>query len=119
RSGSMRRQLIELLLLNTDRRMKQLAVVTLLLVLGSAVTAAIAPVLFKVAVDGLELGNRGLVETTYLVIAYALTHWLARSFGEWRGMFYALADHRMQRQLTEKLFQHVLSLPLRFHLDRE
>ena len=34
-------------------------------------------------------------------------------------MLYGRADQRVQIRLSNKLFQHVMSLPLRFHLDRK
>ncbi len=34
-------------------------------------------------------------------------------------MYFGRAEQRMQRQLSDRLFQHVMSLPLRFHLDRK
>ncbi len=54
-----------------------------------------------------------------LVILYVLTQWLARGAGELRALLYAYAERRMFRTLSEKLFAHVMRLPLRFHLGRQ
>jgi ATP-binding cassette subfamily B protein len=54
-----------------------------------------------------------------LIGLYVLSQWLARSVGEIRGLVYARAERRMSRTLSERLFAHILRLPLRFHLDRQ
>jgi ATP-binding cassette subfamily B protein len=83
--------------------------------------AGLAPFLLKVIIDELELSDAHgeYVAIFYLIAAYSFAHWLTRSLGEWRGLFYGWTDHRIQRQLSSKLFQHVMSLPLHFHLDRK
>jgi ATP-binding cassette subfamily B protein len=50
---------------------------------------------------------------------YVLSQWLARTVGEIRGLVYARAERRMSRMLSERLFAHVMRLPLRFHLERQ
>jgi ATP-binding cassette subfamily B protein len=73
------------------------------------------------AVDALEPNSFATAHLAplYLALAYAFAHWWSRSLGELRDMFHGRADQRVQRQLSYKLFQHVMSLPLRFHLDRQ
>jgi ATP-binding cassette subfamily B protein len=85
------------------------------------VAAGLAPLLIKIVVDGLELTQMHATYGVpfYLIAAYAFTHWLGRSLRELRGMCHGRADQRVQRHLSHKLFQHLMSLPLRFHLDRK
>lgn len=114
-------QSVKLLWSEADRRVKYLIVITLLLVLVSSVVSGLAPLLLKVIVDRLEPTQ---AHTTYsvpilLVIAYSFSHWLGRSLTELRGMFHGRTDQRVQRLLSYKLFRHVMSLPLGFHLDRK
>lgn len=53
------------------------------------------------------------------VALYALALWQARMANELRELFFARARQRMFRTLSERLFSHVMQLPLRFHLDRK
>lgn len=91
----------------------------LLLVLLGAVMNALAPLALKWIVDGLAgQGHLGL-PAGVLVGLYAFSQWLARSSGEVRALVYAQAERRVLRTLSERLFAHVLRLPLRFHLRRQ
>src|SRR5262249_8231011 len=58
------------------------------------------------------------VSAVVLIGLYVLSQWLARTVGEIRGLVYARAERRMARMLSERLFAHVMRLPLRFHLER-
>ena len=104
-----------------DPLAKRLMAGTLLLLLGSSVVAAIAPLILKALVDALDVDSTPTIDIgpAFLVAAYALALWLSKSLGEVRTMFLGRADRRVQRQLSNKFFQHVMSLPLRFHLNRK
>jgi ABC-type transport system involved in Fe-S cluster assembly fused permease/ATPase subunit len=89
---------------------------------------ALGPVALKLIVDGFT-GQRHLapgagslvsgLSIAALIGLYVLSQWLARTVGEIRGLVYARAERRMARTLSERLFAHVMSLPLRFHLERQ
>lgn len=114
------RRALDPMWLQADRTTKRLIVLTLLFVTGSSVVAGLAPFLLKVIIDEVQVSGAPKTATIlYLITAYALAQWLTRLLREWRGMFYGQTDHRIQRQLSDRLFRHVLSLPLRFHLDRK
>jgi ATP-binding cassette subfamily B protein len=92
----------------------------LLLITAASALTALGPVALKLIVDGLT----GPVTPTSLSIGllvcfYVFSQWLARSVGEIRGLVYARAERRMSRTLSERLFAHILRLPLRFHLNRQ
>ena len=90
-----------------------------LLVLA-AICTALGPVALKNVVDAFAGDNTSAdVSIAVLVILYVLTQWLARGAGELRALLYAYAERRMFRTLSEKLFAHVMRLPLRFHLGRQ
>ncbi len=96
----------------------RLVAVLCLLVGGSALTA-LAPVALKRAVDALAYSGRAAPASALGWIGlYVAGQGLARSLGQIRGLVYARAERRMLRSLSERLFAHVMSLPLRFHLDR-
>ncbi len=106
----------------TNRRLKLLFALALLIVLVSSALAALSPVLLKLIVD--RLTNPDTLGGVYLlvgvlVLAYAGSHWLVRSLGELRTLVVGRADQRLHRRLSLRLFKHVMALPLRFHLDRK
>lgn len=111
---------LALIWLHTDHFVKvRLSLAVSCLVLASVFTA-LGPVALKSVVDAIAGDDTG-TETSIaaLVILYVLAQWLARSTGELRALLYAYAERRMFRTLSEKLFAHVMRLPLRFHLGRQ
>ena len=95
-------------------------VVALLLIMAASAMTALGPVALKLVVDGFtgQAGPAGVSAVT-LIGLYVLSQWLARTVGEIRGLVYARAERRMSRTLSERLFAHVMRLPLRFHLERQ
>jgi len=99
-------------------RIRLVAVV--LLVVAAAVLTALGPVALRLIVDGFtKSGVTPPSSPWVLIAAYVLSQWLARTAGEIRGLIYAKAERRMFRALSERLFAHLMQLPLRFHLDRQ
>lgn len=114
------RAVIGLVWLHTDKLVKgRLLMAVALLVLTSVLTA-LGPVALKYIVDTVagQAAEPHFAITT-LVISYVLAQWFARAIGELRALVYAYAERRMYRTLSEKLFAHVMRLPLRFHLNRQ
>jgi ABC-type transport system involved in Fe-S cluster assembly fused permease/ATPase subunit len=99
-------------------RLRLLAALTLIVV-ASAMTA-LGPVALKLVVDGFTGQASGVGASAITLIGlYVLSQWLARTVGEVRGLVYARAERRMSRMLSERLFAHVMRLPLKFHLERQ
>lgn len=97
----------------------RLVAALLLITLTSALTA-VGPLALKQIVDGLTGTARATAASATVWIGlYVLSQWLARSVGEIRGLVYARAERRMSRTLSERVFAHVLRLPLRWHLERQ
>jgi ATP-binding cassette subfamily B protein len=91
----------------------------LLLVVIAAMLTALGPVALKVLVDGFTGHGHGNAASPLVLAAlYALSQWLARVAGEFRGLLYRRIQRRVFRTLSERLFAHLMHLPLRFHLDR-
>lgn len=88
------------------------------LVLSSSLIIAAAPALLKVLVDRLaaEGGNPApwLLITLYVTILS-----LSRLLGELRWLVFGIAEQRLNRRLGGRLFEHVIRLPIRFHLDHK
>ncbi|WP_197493268.1 ATP-binding cassette domain-containing protein [Woeseia oceani] len=93
----------------------------MIFMLGGSITTALSPVLLKTLVDALSKphGDYIGVAPIVLVFAYALAHYLARSFTELRAAALGRAEQRIHRLLSDECFRHILSLPLRFHLRRQ
>jgi ABC-type transport system involved in Fe-S cluster assembly fused permease/ATPase subunit len=114
------RDVIALIWTEADRFVKIRLAAALLLTLIASVLIGLGPLALKLVVDRFA----GDVKTSTVPIAlviglYVLSQGLARSVGEIRALFYAGAEQRMVRTLSERLFTHVMKLPLRFHLDRQ
>ncbi len=109
-----------LIWLHTDRFVKVRLLMAVSCLVLAAIFTALGPVALKNVVDAIAGDSTGTeVSITVLVILYVLTQWLARGTGEVRALLYAYAERRMFRTLSEKLFAHVMRLPLRFHLGRQ
>lgn len=97
-------------------------IAALLLIMAASAMTALGPVALKLIVDGFTgqaVNAAAGVEAITLIGLYVLSQWLARTVGEIRGLVYARAERRMSRMLSERLFAHVMRLPLRFHLERQ
>lgn len=128
---------IKLAWAESDSFVKKRVAIALLLVLFTALAAGMAPIALKYAVDGLTAENgtatdQGIsiesdefsilpetLNPTIFLLIYILGLWLSRSLGEARWYVYGTADQRLQRSLSRRLFDHVLKLPMPFHLDRK
>jgi len=91
---------------------------TLGLAAAVSVNTALAPLILKDLVDRFAHGQRG-ASVPVLIGLYALSQWVARILGALREYCHAQADRRMYRMLSDHWLQHVMSLPLRFHLERQ
>lgn len=95
-------------------------VVALVLVVGSGVLTPLGPVALKLIVDrftGQQAASA--ISIGMLIALYVMSQWLSRGVGELRSLAYSSAERRMFRSLSERLFGHVMRLPLRFHLERQ
>lgn len=94
--------------------------IVLILVLATAALAPLGPLALKLIIDRLA-GNAApeITSIVLLISLYVLSQWLARSVGEIRGLIYARAERRIYRSLSERVFSHIIHLPLRFHLNRK
>lgn len=91
----------------------------LVLVVVAAILTALGPVALKQLVDSFSQPAVVAGIGTYLLIAfYVLSQWLSRSAGELRGFIYARIERRVFRALSERVFDHLMRLPMRFHFSR-
>lgn len=91
----------------------------LVLVVVAAILTALGPVALKQLVDSFSQPAVVAGVGTYLLIAfYVPSQWLSRSAGELRGFIYARIERRVFRALSERVFDHLMRLPMRFHFSR-
>jgi ABC-type transport system involved in Fe-S cluster assembly fused permease/ATPase subunit len=118
--GSRFRDVLELLGREATPFVKLRLAFVLLLVVTAAMLTALGPVALKLIVDGFTgTAARGAGSPLLLVTLYVISQWFARAAGEVRGLIYGRIERRMFRTLSERLFAHLMHLPLRFHLDRQ
>ncbi|RMB07672.1 ABC transporter transmembrane domain-containing protein [Eilatimonas milleporae] len=120
---------VALALAETDGFIRARLGAAVFLVLVTAVLAGLAPVALKYAVDGLGTGQARTVALTggqavalgpgLLIALYLGGLWASRTFGEMRWYLYGTADRRLHRNLSRRLLDHVIKLPMSFHLDRK
>lgn len=93
-------------------------VVVVVLVFASSVLTALGPLLLKWIVDDFTGAAHAAAPMLALVGLYIASQWLGRVVGEIRGWVHTRAERRLLTALSERLFEHLMRLPLRFHLDR-
>lgn len=93
--------------------------VTVLISIAISLGASGAPLVLKWLIDdlGASSGSIGSM-LLLLVLAYVAVHWTNRVLTGAQIYIQAQADRRMYRALSDRLFDHVIRLPLRFHLER-
>ncbi|MEB2336215.1 MAG: ABC transporter ATP-binding protein/permease [Burkholderiales bacterium] len=81
------------------------------------------PLVLKQIVDALDLkpgdSRVALVVPVALLVAYGLLRVAVTLFTELREVFFARVTHDASRTITLQVFRHLLSLSLRFHLERQ
>jgi ABC-type multidrug transport system fused ATPase/permease subunit len=93
--------------------------IVLILVVAAAILTALGPLALKQLVDSFSQPAVLAGVGTYLLVAlYVLSQWLSRSAGELRGFVYARVERRVFRALSERVFDHLMRLPMRFHFSR-
>jgi ATP-binding cassette subfamily B protein len=103
----------------TNAFVKFRLVLVLILVVAAAILTALGPVALKQLVDSFSHPAVVAGVGTYLLVTfYVLSQWLSRSAGELRGFIYARIERRVFRAISERVFDHLMRLPMRFHFSR-
>ena len=105
-----------------DGYAKRRLLLALALVAAGALFAALTPIALKLVVDSLaaeQSGGLPLLAPLALVLAYSLGQYLTRCSTELRMMLHGHAEQRVRRHIGRRLFEHLVRLPLRFHLERK
>jgi len=88
------------------------------LVLAKLANVAV-PLALKQIIDALDKTNAVLAVPVFLIVGYGLLRLLSTLFGELRDAVFAKVTQRAIRRVALQVFEHLHSLSLRFHLDRQ
>ena len=122
-SGSLRalRELLPYLWPAGEWRMRTRVALALSMLAGSKITLVFVPVIFGRAVDA--LGADALATAAALpvglILAYGLARVLSLVFGQLRDALFARVGQRAIRTVALKVFRHLHTLSLHFHLGRQ
>jgi ABC-type transport system involved in Fe-S cluster assembly fused permease/ATPase subunit len=98
---------------------RRLVVALVLVVLGAVLTAS-TPVVLKLVVDALSSAHMTTnLHLLVLVVLFVASQYLWRCSTEMRMLVHAYAEQRIHRRIGHQLFEHLIRLPLRFHLERK
>ncbi|MBL8499662.1 MAG: ABC transporter ATP-binding protein/permease [Nitrosomonas sp.] len=89
-----------------------------LLVLAKLANVSV-PLVLKEIVDALDQPRAELVLPVFLLIGYGVLRLCSTLFGELRDAIFAKVTQRAIRRVANKVFSHLHSLSLRFHLERQ
>ena len=89
-----------------------------LLILAKLANVSV-PLILKEIVDTLDQPRAMLTLPIFLIIGYGLLRLCSTLFGELRDAIFAKVTQRAIRRVANKVFMHLHSLSLRFHLERQ
>ena len=89
-----------------------------LLVLAKLANVSV-PLVLKEIVDALDQARAELVLPVFLLLSYGVLRLCSTLFGELRDAIFAKVTQRAIRRIANKVFSHLHSLSLRFHLERQ
>jgi ATP-binding cassette subfamily B protein len=114
------REALQLLWTISDAYTKRRMLLALASVAGGGVLGALTPLALSFAIDTLSAGT-ALASTLGLlaIMSYVGALYVARALTEVRMLVYGQGEQRLRRQLGRRLFEHLMALPLRFHLERK
>ena len=103
-----------------DLAMRARVVLSVGVLLLTAVLNGLVPVLFSYAVDELTPAGSSMAVTVpvALLLSYGFVHWLSRSLNELRWILFGPLEQRVRRRVGLAVFDHLHTLSLRYHLSR-
>ncbi len=89
-----------------------------LLVLAKLANVSV-PLVLKEIVDVLDQPRAMLILPVFLLVSYGILRLCSTLFGELRDAIFAKVTQRAIRRIANKVFMHLHTLSLRFHLERQ
>jgi len=77
------------------------------------------PLVLKQIIDALDKSHAVLVIPVFLILGYGALRLFSTLFGELRDAVFAKVTQRAIRRVALQVFEHLHSLSLRFHLDKQ
>jgi ATP-binding cassette, subfamily B, heavy metal transporter len=93
--------------------------IAMVLLICAKLANVAVPLVLKDIVDAMSVSKAMLVVPVTLVVGYGLLRLFSTLFGELRDAVFAKVTQRAIRRVAIKVFTHLHSLSLRFHLDRQ
>jgi ATP-binding cassette, subfamily B, heavy metal transporter len=94
-------------------------VVAMILLVLSKLANVSVPLVLKEIIDAMDKTKSVLVVPVFLVVGYGVLRLFSTLFGELRDAVFANVTQRAIRRVALQVFEHLHSLSLRFHLDRQ
>jgi ATP-binding cassette subfamily B protein len=89
-----------------------------LLVLSKLANVSV-PLVLKEIIDAMDKSHAVLAVPVFLIIGYGVLRMFSTLFGELRDAVFAKVTQRAIRRVALQVFEHLHSLSLRFHLERQ
>ena len=101
------------------REFKGRVLLAFVLLVGAKLAAVAVPLLLKDVVDALNKPHAVLVLPLGLIIGYGLLRFSSTVFSDLRDVVFGRVTQRAIRRVGLAVFEHLHSLSLRFHLERQ
>lgn len=93
--------------------------IALMLLLLAKLANVSVPLVLKEIIDALDPAKAMITLPLFLLIAYGVLRFCSTLFGELRDAIFAKVTQRAIRRVAIRIFSHLHSLSLRFHLTRQ
>jgi len=94
-------------------------IVAMSLLIFSKLANVSVPLVLKDIIDAMDKTKSVLYIPVFLIVGYGLLRLVSTLFGELRDAVFANVTQRAIRRVALQVFEHLHSLSLRFHLDRQ
>ena len=94
-------------------------VIAMSMLIFSKLANVSVPLVLKEIIDAMDKTKSVLVIPVFLVVGYGVLRLFSTLFGELRDAVFANVTQRAIRRVALQVFEHLHSLSLRFHLDRQ
>ena len=94
-------------------------IVAMTMLIFSKLANVSVPLVLKEIIDAMDKTKSVLAVPVFLIVGYGVLRLFSTLFGELRDAVFANVTQRAIRRVALKVFEHLHSLSLRFHLERQ
>lgn len=91
----------------------------LALLIGAKLASVSVPLILKEIIDALDKPRPELVLPLTLIFAYGFLRFASTTFADLRDVIFGKVTQRAMRRINMAVFEHLHTLSLRFHLERQ